>query len=156
MRSRLEAKVAAGLDLHGIDWEYEPLCYAGPEGQYLPDFQVNADWPQLPTIILEIKGLADASDHIIRPIMAQMELVWESDPSLALVLDVHSPKGNTIWMHRAKGAGPCFDDDSNDWWDARPVPAGGIAEWLCWGCETCVDAEAELYEQECRELGITP
>ena len=41
MRSRLEAKVAAHFDKKGWDWEYEPVCFAGDKGQYLPDFRIT-------------------------------------------------------------------------------------------------------------------
>ena len=44
MRSRLEARFAAGLDLIGADWEYEPHCFASEHGQYLPDFKVAGPW----------------------------------------------------------------------------------------------------------------
>lgn len=53
MRSRLEALVAAYLDRHGFVWQYEPVCFAGMQGQYLPDFRIqrsdNAD------VYLEVK-----------------------------------------------------------------------------------------------------
>ena len=39
MRSRLEADYAAHLDRSGVKWEYEPTCFAGPKGQWLPDFR---------------------------------------------------------------------------------------------------------------------
>lgn len=38
MRSRLEADFAGALDRDGYKWEYEPTCFAGPDGQWLPDF----------------------------------------------------------------------------------------------------------------------
>jgi hypothetical protein len=38
MRSRLEADYAGFLDRVGADWSYEPTCFAGPSGQWLPDF----------------------------------------------------------------------------------------------------------------------
>ena len=40
MRSRLEADFAAFLDQSDADWDYEPFCFAGPDGQWLPDFLV--------------------------------------------------------------------------------------------------------------------
>lgn len=41
MRSRLEAEYAQHLDAQGLDWKYEPMCYASHAGQYLPDFEVQ-------------------------------------------------------------------------------------------------------------------
>ena len=43
MRSRLEAHVARWLDTHPsfLPWEYEPTCFAGIAGQYLPDFVLH-------------------------------------------------------------------------------------------------------------------
>ena len=41
MRSRLEADYASCLDRGGIDWKYEPTCFAGPDGQWLPDFKTK-------------------------------------------------------------------------------------------------------------------
>lgn len=41
MRSRLEAAFAAILDDTDCTWQYEPRCFASPQGQYLPDFLVN-------------------------------------------------------------------------------------------------------------------
>lgn len=43
MRSRLEAKYAQWLDsIPRVEWEYEPMCYASDEGQYLPDFAIRS------------------------------------------------------------------------------------------------------------------
>jgi hypothetical protein len=55
MRSRLEALAAAYLDRHGFAWEYEPICFAGMGGQYLPDFRVIR--PEKANVYLEIKEL---------------------------------------------------------------------------------------------------
>lgn len=38
MRSRLEADFAAFLDRMEAEWAYEPECFAGDGGQWLPDF----------------------------------------------------------------------------------------------------------------------
>ena len=42
MRSRLEAGYAMWADEIGLDWEYEPECFATEEGQYLPDFVLRS------------------------------------------------------------------------------------------------------------------
>jgi hypothetical protein len=39
MRSRLEARFAAVLDIEQATWEYEPRAYADGLVQYLPDFE---------------------------------------------------------------------------------------------------------------------
>lgn len=41
MRSRLEARFAAGLDSLGARWVYEPRAFADGHAQYLPDFQIG-------------------------------------------------------------------------------------------------------------------
>ena len=38
MRYRLEADYASALDRDDQPWKYEPKCFAGPDGQWLPDF----------------------------------------------------------------------------------------------------------------------
>jgi hypothetical protein len=76
MRSRLEAQVAADFDRLGVAWEYEPMCFASPAGQYLPDFVLH--WRDHDTY-LEVKP--PQSDDELRRIAARMEIVWESDPS---------------------------------------------------------------------------
>lgn len=69
MRSRLEATFAAHLDGLGIEWRYEPRCYASIDGQYLPDFQIERDGLSL---FYEVKpptadtGKALARMHVIR------------------------------------------------------------------------------------------
>jgi hypothetical protein len=99
MRSRLEADYAAHLDVkHPGNWEYEPECFAGPAGQWLPDFRVNG------TVLQEVKpasllkrrndegdpGLTDRVDLILK----QMTVAWESDPGVILEL--------VFWTYKAQ------------------------------------------------------
>lgn len=79
MRSRMEADLAALLDLHGVEWEYEPMCFADATGQYLPDFYVVA--PRFAGYV-ELKGYpVDVGE-----ITARMEIVWSSEPTADLYL----------------------------------------------------------------------
>lgn len=55
MRSRLEASFAQYLDKNRWNWEYEPLCFAGPAGQYLPDFRILFDDQPGSGIYVELK-----------------------------------------------------------------------------------------------------
>lgn len=55
MRSRLEAAWAEQFDALGWQWEYEPICLAGEQGQYLPDFAVRVG-PRSPISYFEVKG----------------------------------------------------------------------------------------------------
>lgn len=90
MRSRLEADYAAHMDRNGEMWEYEPECFAGPDGQWLPDFRVNG------TVLQEVKpasllkyrddendsGLTGRVDLILK----RMTIAWESNPEAILEL----------------------------------------------------------------------
>src|SRR5579859_2360584 len=91
MRSRLEADYAAHLDQWGARWEYEPECFAGAAGQWLPDFGISfADDGPL-RIFTEVKpagplqalgreldgGYYEHADAILR----RMAVAWESMPS---------------------------------------------------------------------------
>jgi hypothetical protein len=78
MRSRLEADFAAFLDRASAEWEYEPVCFAGPNDQWLPDFRARMS--DGPWTYFEIKPtLGQASDALDR-----MVVVWLTDPSAYL------------------------------------------------------------------------
>jgi hypothetical protein len=91
MRSRLEADFAAYLDVkHPGRWEYEPTCFAGPQGQWLPDFRIGAPGTGA---YVEVKPLSllrdqpgyspyDAIDKILR----KMEIARLSEPECSLDL----------------------------------------------------------------------
>lgn len=51
-RSRLEANVAAILDLFKITWEYEAKSFLLPSGHYMPDFYIPQD-----NVFIEAKGI---------------------------------------------------------------------------------------------------
>jgi hypothetical protein len=94
MRSRMEAGFAAWLDQHDFDWKYEPDCFAGPEGQYLPDFGlygVNCQWLSAPaTVYVETKpfgwGERDEEFDDYERLMRRMAVVWQSQPDAVLIL----------------------------------------------------------------------
>ena len=87
MRSRLEASYAAHLDATaGPDnWEYEPTCFAGPDGQWLPDFGIDEPdgraYVELKPISLR-ESPAEAIDKILR----QMSVALLSEPQCTLRL----------------------------------------------------------------------
>lgn len=80
MRSRLEAWFAADLDRLEFGWEYEPRCYAGPNGQWLPDFEYFDGGQQ---VLVEVKPSPLQKWASCRD---QMEIAWESDPGATLLL----------------------------------------------------------------------
>lgn len=81
MRSRLEATFAQGLDASGVRWEYEPRAYAGPAGQYLPDFQLfEREWP----VFIEVRPTIDRAYSA----MARMQIIWDSEPEARLSIFV--------------------------------------------------------------------
>jgi hypothetical protein len=79
MRSRLEAKCAAGLDRVGIPWVYEPCCFASADGQYLPDFRLTADPPWW---YAEVKPVLPDPGSVQR----RMEIIWASEPEASLFI----------------------------------------------------------------------
>ena len=91
MRSRLEAEYAALLDRSGpggklrlIGWEYEPMCFAGSSGQYLPDFRIDFLSSRGPLVLyVEVKSVV--GDPL--PIMRRMEVIWESEPDVQLMIE---------------------------------------------------------------------
>jgi hypothetical protein len=94
MRSRLEAKFAAWLDEWGWQWSYEPQCFAGDGGQYLPDFQTDMGGFLPERSYIEVKpDVADADEALRR-----MHVVLESEPSASLF--VYSEVDNA-WQRRS-------------------------------------------------------
>ena len=90
MRSRLEADYAAALDRDGEKWEYEPECFAGPDGQWLPDFRVGSDraYTEIkPAYLMAYDGstVFDTYDRVDK-ILRQMTVAWLSEPQATLQL----------------------------------------------------------------------
>jgi hypothetical protein len=83
MRSRLEADYAGHLDREGVySWGYEPECFAGPGGQWLPDFGLTGGVIGGRTYV-EVKP---ESLQDIDPVLRQMEVAWLSEPAAGLRL----------------------------------------------------------------------
>lgn len=80
MRSRLEARYAAYLDLVANDWEYEPRAYASPAGQYLPDFYLETDAGPL---FIEVRPHLDGAYRALE----QMQIILASVPDAILLVD---------------------------------------------------------------------
>ena len=132
MRSRLEADFAAFLDRAGTDWKYEPICFAGPDGQWLPDFRTEV--PSGLRTYFEIKPKPLPDDEIDR-ILGQMSVAWLTEPGAVLQLVIwpfRNPRGSESIM-----GFPHWDDDDDDmtwWWDLpgedriRPWPGMGQLE----------------------------
>jgi 5-methylcytosine-specific restriction protein A len=83
MRSRLEASFAGFFNrlMPDLCLEYEPMCFAGPGGQYLPDFRFRAKrgWQYI-----EIKPDYESAIGALE----QMEIILESEPDACL----------SVWM----------------------------------------------------------
>jgi hypothetical protein len=79
MRSRLEADYAQFLDSKSWPWTYEPQCFAGPDGQWLPDFRCLIDHN---VVYVEVKP-ATSDPQIVETAQAylkRMPVVWLSEP----------------------------------------------------------------------------
>lgn len=97
MRSRLEADYARYLDAGPGEWKYEPVCFAGPAGQWLPDFWFSCE--KIPSAYVEVKPLAWLSplageterDHQLRidELLLRMTMAWHSEPDATLFLHFH-------------------------------------------------------------------
>jgi hypothetical protein len=98
MRSRLEADYAAHLDRRGYEWEYEPIVFAGPAGQWLPDFRYRARGEsESPTWYVEVKPVSHldcqpgenywARIERIDELLSRMAMTWLSEPDAIVVLD---------------------------------------------------------------------
>jgi hypothetical protein len=103
MRSRLEAHVARWLDTHPnpLPWEYEPVCFAGTIGQYLPDFVLHH--PTFDSYI-EVKPLT-VSEEELEDTMRRMPVIWESQPRALLAIQLwdqrRDPPGLSISLYRS-------------------------------------------------------
>lgn len=93
MRSRLEADYAASLDRGGLKWRYEPQCFAGSKGQWLPDFEADGTYVELkPSGLLESHYVGVDYQHgghkttTIDELLTRMTVTWESEPGAALRL----------------------------------------------------------------------
>jgi len=147
MRSRLEADYAAYLDRTGAgDWDYEPECFAGPRGQWLPDFRRN--FPETGGAYVEYvevkpaRILADSleSDDLkpVEDILWRMTQAWWSNQRAILVLDFWE-YGNAEPMATIVGTISKYSDHG---WELR---APSLADALIW--PGCLPAEAEEWRK---------
>ncbi len=88
MRSRLEARAAAGMDDIEVPWLYEPRAYAGRGGQYLPDFEVHPGTPK--RYFVEVRPTEERA----RAAFPQMEIILESEPDAFLMVVFPDPDGH--------------------------------------------------------------
>lgn len=94
MRSRLEADYAAHLDRQGWKWEYEPIVFAGPKGQWLPDFKLLQPIEEtMQPIYVELKpssflegGVYTQRIAKVDELLARMAMAWLSEPGAAIQL----------------------------------------------------------------------
>lgn len=88
MRSRLEAGFAQWLDSMEVNWDYEPSAFAGPQGQYLPDFRmrnINVCGQPDVTVYVEVKPEVTGYEDRLRLSLA-MRVIYASEPESFVVL----------------------------------------------------------------------
>jgi hypothetical protein len=130
MRSRLEARFAAGLDRAMVafadvfdpaGWDYEPVCFADENGQYLPDFAYrmldtrSGKWTQ---VYVEVKPRVDDDDYW-KTVTDRMAIIWASEPEAVLQLcefDGELRVWQGVCYVTAGGAG-------HAWWTLTSPPA---------------------------------
>ena len=95
MRSRLEADYAADLDRQGYRWGYEPTCFAGPGGQWLPDFGCtfadHGDWAIFDEVkpaepLMKRIDAASGWGEYVDTLLRRMTIAWASRPDAMLRL----------------------------------------------------------------------
>lgn len=109
MRSRLEARFAQFLDACGVTWEYEPMCFAGPTGQYLPDFRTDHLGERM---YWEVKPPREAG-WCPGVVADKMAIIWASEPDAVLALAVPGwPLTEVVQYPGRRGADlRAFDED---------------------------------------------
>lgn len=122
MRSRLEADFAAFLDRGGVEWEYEPVCFAGPRGQWLPDFRVLFNGTR---IYAEIKPESLRGDQIDQT-LERMSVAWLTEPTAVLHLAIWQ-FGKPRQSFNLMG----LPDENPVWWCHEG--AGELMAWLGMG-----------------------
>lgn len=116
MRSRLEADFAAFLDRAGAEWEYEPVCFAGPQGQWLPDFRAKV--PDGSWTYFEVKPESLPDDGIDQ-VLEQMTVAWLTEPKAILQLAIWR-FGDPLQSFSIMGfPHEGEDDDDMIWWAAE-------------------------------------
>lgn len=122
MRSRLEADYAASLDQTGDAWEYEPQCFAGPDGQWLPDFRVGKPGDYIYIELKPTSILQEGSYNAVDKILHQMEIALLSEPKCSLRLQ--------FWeWGKASGRAAIWSDPPHSLWQ---YSAGTGLPWGIW------------------------
>jgi hypothetical protein len=126
MRSRLEADYAAHLDRRGYEWEYEPIVFAGPAGQWLPDFKYRCRGePESLTWYVEVKPVSHLDckpgegywERLARidELLSRMAMTWLTEPDAIVVLD--------WWEYGVDGsAAHVFAHQSQPWMCGGDMP----------------------------------
>lgn len=122
MRSRLEATWAAHLDELGLTWEYEPVCFACPSGQYLPDFRIH---DRNRPLYLEVKGVMDAP-----AVRMRMEIIWSSEPDATLVAVEGPPKAVIPFPGDDPEVAPDWWMTASRWQSGCWISPMHLVEWL--------------------------
>lgn len=133
MRSRLEAGFAQWLDSMRWDWEYEPKCFGGTSGQWLPDFVVDCACitapgsPERRPVYIEVKPTIIPAAELAT-VRARMASVYDSDPNCAAVL---VKEGTAPHVVDADGGFTPLDWTWTGLWpiDARRVTGPWSGEW---------------------------
>lgn len=110
MRSRLEADFASFLDRTDAEWEYEPVCFAGPDGQWLPDFRISRRG-QRSYVEVKPESLLDGD---IDQTLEQMSVAWLTEPDVILELAIWrfgEPHRSVFFTGK-----PQDEDDDFVWW----------------------------------------
>lgn len=136
MRSRLEADYAAYLDQRDFEWEYEPTCFAGPDGQWLPDFRSNniVYTEVKPVYLLERQPSENAPDVVERidKLLRQMSVAWLSEPHAYLHL--------VFWSYGADAPTFKITGQRETPWLTTPSPVIGVpAVWIGMDQFACTD-----------------
>lgn len=149
MRSRLEADFAAFLDRNTPDWDYEPICFAGPDGQWLPDFRVTHNGQH---IYFEIKPRALLEDEgaDLDPLLEQMSVMWLTEPDAILQL--------TFWTYgEPQGSYTFFgippdDPEQFTWWCGDGLTPDEVIPWVGMGQLLRMCERVKREQEAAREL----
>lgn len=115
MRSRLEADFAQYLDSVEAEWSYEPTCFAGPIGQWLPDFRAESG-NSVYYVEVKPENFLERPNEEIDDLLARMEVAWLSEPSVYLHMvpwkwterapsgSLFGHPGSRLWFYQPPGA----------------------------------------------------
>jgi hypothetical protein len=141
MRSRLEASFAEWLDLAGLQWDYEPVCYTSKDGQYLPDFRLRAVHVGTTgerTVYFEVKPPLERPAALA--VLDRMKAIWASEPQAILALAM-ADHADWFWLTWCTAAGPTGEAG----WSSSGL--AGDAMWMsCEGCRLAwIESERRLH-----------